>query len=387
MSAIGGPTVEMEPGPGRPQHQFVGLTEAPAFTEPVAGTAFTLLTDQRGSAHQGSNVYYLGLAVGKVTQVQLIAPRQFRIEVLIRSPYDRLVHSGSRFWDAGALELSLTDGLKLQLLSPAALIQGAIAFDTPQSAAARPRSGAGAMFALYGDQASAELAPSGPHALYLVQFPGAVGALKVGAPVKLRDFVVGEVRDVGFDYDARTGVLRTPVTVELDADRLHLAGSAQAGEDWTGKIDGVVSRLVRAGLRARLAQNPQLVGPYYVSLDFVPHVAAATLDLGSRPPQIPAASGGGLSAFATQLGQLPIEQIGANVRRITARVSALVSSPKLADSVQHLDSTDRSRGGAAGAASDRKLAARSRPDGGRRGGGPPESRRCGRTRRPHRGDG
>jgi paraquat-inducible protein B len=131
--------------------------------------------------------------------------------------------------------------------------------------------------------------------------------------------------------------------VELDADRLHLAGSAQAGqgtdEDWTGKIDGVVSRLVRAGLRARLAQNPQLVGPYYVSLDFVPHVAAATLDLGSRPPQIPAASGGGLSAFATQLGQLPIEQIGANVRQITARVSALVSSPKLADSVQHLDST------------------------------------------------
>ncbi|MGH8257245.1 MAG: intermembrane transport protein PqiB, partial [Steroidobacteraceae bacterium] len=298
MSAIGGPTVEMDPGPGRPQHRFIGLTEPPAFTVPVTGTAFTLLTDQRGSARKGSSVYYLGLAVGKVTQVELIPPRQFRIEVLIRSPYDRLVHAGSRFWDAGALELSLTDGLKLQLLSPAALIQGAIAFDTPQSAAAQPRSGAGTMFTLYSDHSSAELAPSGPHALYLVRFTGSVGALRVGAPVKLRDFVVGEVRDVGFDYDAHTGALRTPVTLELDADRLHLAGAAQAGQGaddgWTGKINGAVSRLVRAGLRACLAQSPQLVGPYYVSLDFVPHVAAAALDLASQPPLIPAAPGGGL---------------------------------------------------------------------------------------------
>ncbi|HEX4025677.1 MAG TPA: MlaD family protein [Steroidobacteraceae bacterium] len=345
VSAIGGPTVEMEPGPGKPQHEFIGLEKPPAFTEPVAGTRFTLLAGQRGSAKQGSGVYYLGLEVGKVTDARLIPPHQFRFDVLVRSPYDQLVHAGSRFWDAGALELSLTNGLKLQLLSPAALISGAIAFETPAPAASQPRSGTGAVFTLYGDQDSAELAPAGPHALYSVQFPGAVGALKVGAPVKLRDFVVGEVRDVGFDYDVRSGTLRTPVTLELDADRLHLSGTGQAGggqgggANWERTLNQVVSQLVRSGLRARLAQDPPLVGASYVSLDFVPHVAAAALDLTNRPPRIPAAPGGGLSAFTTQLGQLPIEQIGANVRQITARVRTLVSSPQLTDSLGHLDST------------------------------------------------
>ena len=346
MSVIGGPTVEMEPGPGKPQRRFTGLEQPPAFTEPVAGTRFTLLAGQRGSAKQGSSVYYLGLEVGKVTDVRLIAPDQFRFDVLVRSPYDRLVHAGSRFWDAGALELSLTNGLKLQLLSPSALIEGAIAFDTPAPVASQPRSAAGSVFTLYRDQSSAELAPTGPHALYTVQFPGAVGSLKVGAPVKLRDFVVGEVRDIGFDYDARTGALRTPVTLELDADRLHLSGAAQTaanqittGAAWIRRLNEVVARLVGEGLRARLAQNPPLVGSYYVSLDFTPHAAAATLDLGTAPPRIPSAPGGGLSAFTTQLGALPITQIGANVRQITAHVRTLVSSPKLTDSLTHLDGT------------------------------------------------
>jgi len=346
MSAIGGPTVEMEPGPGKPQRRFIGLEQPPAFTEPVAGTRFTLLAGQRGSAKQGSSVYYLGLEVGKVTDVRFIPPHQFRFDVLVRSPYDQLVHAGSRFWDAGALELSLTNGLKLQLLSPTALIEGAIAFDTPASVALRPRSAAGTDFTLFSDESRADLAPTGPHALYTVQFPGAVGSLKVGAPVKLRDFVVGEVRDIGFAYDASTGALRTPVTLELDADRLHLSGADQgagnsiiAGAAWIRRLNEVVARLVREGLRARLAQNPPLVGPYYVALDFAPHAAAAALDLGSTPPRIPAVPGGGLSALTTQLGQLPITQIGANVRQITARVRTLVSSPKLTDSLAHLDST------------------------------------------------
>ncbi len=340
MSAFGGPTVEMEPGPGTPQHQFVGLTEPPAFTEAIAGTRFTLLADQRGSTQQGSGVYYLGLPVGKVTAVRLVPPHQFRVEVLVKSPYDRLVHAGSRFWDAGALQLSLSAGLKLQLLSPAALVEGAIAFETPAAATAQPRSGPGAEFTLYDDQDSAQLAPSGPYALYSVQFPGPVGGLKAGAPVKLRDFVVGEVRSIGFEYDARTGALRTPVTVELDADRLHLSGAGEADQAaWARTLNDVVAQLVHAGLRAQLAQNPPLVGADYVSLDFIPHAGVAALDLGTEPPRIPAAPGGGLSQLATQLGALPITQIGDNVRQITARVDALVSSPRLTDSVMHLDDT------------------------------------------------
>ena len=337
-AVLSGPTVEMEPGPGAPQRVFVGLSEAPAFTEPVQGTRFSLLAEQHGSVQQGSGVYYLGLEVGKVLGVEMVSPHQFRLEVLVRAPYDQLVHVGSRFWDAGAFELSMTSGLKVQLLSTSALLKGAVAFETSAQAAALPRARAEQEFPLYQSEESAQLAPSGPTARYRVSFSGAVGELKVGAPVKLRDFTVGQVREVNFELDAQTGALRTPVTIELDAERLHLSATA-GGNDATAKLNGAVAQLVRAGLRARMSQSPELVGSYYVALDFVPHVAPASLDTASTPPELPSASGGGLSQFTTELGQLPLQQIGSNMRDITAHVRTLVASPQLQDSLHHLDDT------------------------------------------------
>lgn len=98
-----------------------------------------------------------------------------------------------------------------------------------------------------------------------------------------------------------------------------------------------LSRLVRGGLRARLAQDPQLIGPDYVALDFVPGAGRATLDTRTPIPEIPAPPDGGLAQFATQLGALPIRQIGANVRSLSARLDALASSPRIDDAVRHLD--------------------------------------------------
>lgn len=346
MSIIGGPSVEMEPGAGKPQRSFIGLEQAPAFTEPTAGTRFTLSATTHGSIVQGTGVYYLGLEVGKVTDVQLLGPHRFRISVLVRAPYDRLVHAGSRFWDAGALELSTSEGLKLQLLSIAALIHGAVAFDTPLQAASTALSAPGSVFTLYPDQSSAERSASGPLVLYQVQFSGAVGDLPVGAPVKLHDFVIGEVQAVGFDFDPHSGAVRTPVTIALDTSRLRIAGGAiepsqgvVAASTAQQRLAGAITRLVRAGLRARLAQDPPLVGPYYVDLDLVPHASHAMIDVRTMPPSLPAAPGGGLSSFATQLGQLPLQQIGANVRAITARMRSLASSPQLSDTMHHLDDT------------------------------------------------
>lgn len=339
-AVLSGPTVEMQPGPGAPQRSFIGLSRAPAFTEPVQGTRFILVAEQHGSAQQGAGVYYLGLEVGKVLDVQMVPPHQFRLEVLVRAPYDQLVHVGSRFWDAGALELSLTSGVKVQLLSASALLKGAVAFDTPGPAAELPRARAEEEFPLYSSEESAELAPAGPSARYRVLFPEAVGELRVGAPVKLRDFTVGQVREVDFELDAQTGALRTPVTIELDARRLHIpSGAGAGGNDWTGTLNEAMARLVRAGLRARLSQSPELVGSYYVALDFVPHAALATLDTNSTPPEIPAAEGGGLAAFTTALGQLPLQEIGSNMRDITAQVRTLVASPQLHDSLRRLDDT------------------------------------------------
>ncbi|HEX4051992.1 MAG TPA: MlaD family protein [Steroidobacteraceae bacterium] len=351
MSLLGGPSIEMEPGTGRPQRQFVALAQAPAFKTPTAGTRFTLTASSQGSATRGSSIYYLGLNVGKVTDVQLVGPHAFRYEVLVRAPYDRLVHANSRFYDAGALELSMSSGLKLQLLSPLALLQGAVAFETPDSAGDAPPSPTGSAFKLYGDKHSADLAPQGPEAYFAVDFPDPVGGLAAGAPVKLLGFVVGHVEDVGLQFDPASGQLRTPVTLAIDADRLRFSTESPAATASGGtpgelpgpaavtRLKGAIAQLVRRGLRARLAQDPPLVGADFVSLDLVAHAPRAQLDLKQPLPQLPAANGGGLKGLTTQLGTLPLQQIGANVRSITDRIRSFVNSPQLAQSLAHVQDT------------------------------------------------
>jgi paraquat-inducible protein B len=361
MSLLGGPSIEMEPGTGHPQRDFVALAQAPAFKTPTAGTRFTLTASSQGSASRGSSVYYLGLNVGKVTDVQLVGPHAFRYEVLVRSPYDRLVHASSRFYDAGALELSMSSGLKLQLLSPLALIQGAVAFETPDSASDAPPSPTGSGFTLYGDKQSAELAPQGPEAYFAVDFPDPVGGLASGAAVKLLGFVVGHVQDVGLQFDPTSGQLRTPVTLAIDADRLRFSTDSPAASASGGTVGGrsgntvastalpgaaavtrlkmAIAQLVQRGLRARVAQDPPLVGADFVSLDLVAHAPPAHLDLQQPLPQLPAANGGGLKGLTTQLGTLPLQQIGANVRSITDRIRSFVNSPQLAQSLAHVQDT------------------------------------------------
>ncbi|HWG76194.1 MAG TPA: MlaD family protein [Steroidobacteraceae bacterium] len=349
MSLLGGPSIEMEPGAGQPQRQFVALAHAPAFKTPTAGTRFTLTASSQGSAQRGSGVYYLGLDVGKVTDVQLVGPHAFRYEVLVRSPYDRLVHAGSRFYDAGALELSMSGGLKLQLLSALALLQGAVAFETPDSASHAPPSPTGSVFTLYGDKHSAELAPQGPQAYFAVNFPDPVGGLSSGAAVKLLGFVVGHVQDVGLQFDPASGQLRTPVTIAIDTDRLRFstdgAGNRSAGAATltqaaaVARLQRAIAQLVRNGLRARLAQEPPLIGADFVSLDLVPHAPPAHLDLRQPLPVLPATNGGGLKGFTAQLGALPLQQIGTNVRSITDRIRGFVNSPQLTQSLTHLQDT------------------------------------------------
>jgi paraquat-inducible protein B len=340
-SVIAGPTIVMERGAGPPQRHFTGLEEAPAVSETTEGTHFTVTARKRGSVDKKSTVYYLGLEVGTVTSMQFTPPDQFSFDVFIRAPYDALVHQGSRFWDASAIDFSLAGGeFNTRLAAPAALLSGAVAFDTSRSAAALPRSRAGDTFTLYTDEASAERAPSGPSAKYTVVFSDAAGGLKTGAPVKLRGFTVGAVTDVEFHYDAATGMLSEPVTIELEADRLHITGLASSAQtDWTGVLNSALTRLIGKGLRARLQQDPPMVGSDFVSLDFASDAAVAALDFKHTPPAIPAASGGGLGAMTAKIGNLPIEQIGANVRDISAHLRTLVSSPDVQDSLAHLDRT------------------------------------------------
>lgn len=343
---VSGPYIAIDPGPGKPTRHFTGLEQPAPVAAETAGTRFVLHAHELDSLKQGATVKYLGLDVGVVESDRLVDQGHgFDIDVFIRAPFDRLVHAGTRFWNAGAVRISTSDGLSAQFVSLPAIVSGAIAFETLPGGESGPTAKPGDHFELYDSEQDAVGAPIGQTISYRVQFGGAVGDLRPGAPVMLRGFRVGEVTAVDFAYDTREDRLETPVKLELEPARLKLDGaSPEANGDWTPAVNRALDQMIRHGLRARLGRTAPVIGRRIVSLDFVADVPSAHLILGGQEPEIPAAVSGDIAGLTAQAGAImskidavPFVAIGDDLRQVAAQVKGITASPALQQSVDHIE--------------------------------------------------
>lgn len=175
--------------------------------------------------------------------------------------------------------------------------------------------------------------------LFSVSFAGVVGDIRRGEFVNLLGFPVGEVKEVGFHYDAKTGSIETPITLALYPDLFPIVGATRPESAET--LAGVIRELVEKGLRARLERDPPLIGGHRVTLAIVPNAPAAKVEDGCGTPEIPSAPDDGLDSLAARLNAIPIDEIAHNVLDVTQRVDALVSSPMLKDSIDQLNGSLR----------------------------------------------
>jgi len=283
--------------------------------------------DATGITAKSTKVLYRGFDVGEVADLSLSNDRKrIELQLDIDNDLEPEVNTGSRFYvEGGSPSLSDLSSLKSIVAGPTIIL-------VPGQGKPQRR------FAATAGSPPKPLDVSVP---YLVRFSGDVGGLKPGAPVMLRGFTVGEVDRVELQTDPRTATITTPVVLLLDPTRFHLQGAPAAHPDWTEVMNATLGKLVQHHLRARLSQEPPLIGSPRIELEMQPDAQPATLSTHAGVyPEIPTdESGGGLSEFARKLGQVPIEQIGANVRAISDHLERLVASPQLTDSVRHLDHT------------------------------------------------
>jgi paraquat-inducible protein B len=352
-AALAGVTIGLAPGAGAPARHFSGLLEPPEVLPGTVGSTYELDSDAIGATRKGANVYYHGLEVGKVTDVVLTGSEQFQTTIFITAPNDRLVRKGTLFFNASAVEISLSgSGLSTQFAPGNAALSGGVEFDTPKQVGTAPHEPSGSHYPLYSDRGHALSGVRGPQILYRVMFQDPVGDLDVGAAVVLRGFPVGTVTDRTLEVDPATGAVSTPVTIAIEPVRLN--STRDVGElspQLVKSTDAEIEKLVRLGYRARLAQNPPLVGSRLVELVKVPGGPKENLQgtrsaKGDDYPLIPATSSGDVTALAakaddilSKVQQVPIAEIGADVRQITGHLNALLGSPKVKDSLDHLDST------------------------------------------------
>lgn len=348
-AVVAGVSIGAAPGVGgTPTRRFNGLMQPPPVIPGTPGRTFQLSAEKIGSLRAGSSVFYRGLDVGKVTALDLAGLKRFSVSVFLKAPYDGLVRPDSLFWLTSPLQVDLGEqGITTQLAPGNASLAGGVDVETPDRAAAEPEAGSDVAFTLYADRGGAIAGGRGPQLAYALTFPGGVRDLKEGAAVKLAGRQIGAVRDVGFEVDGDTGEIAQPVTIAIRPDRLHLRHVDLAPEgDWRPVADAAMARLVARGYRARLVQSPPVIGPYSISLEQVAKPRRAVFTPGSPEPTLPTVASADVSGLTDKasdildkIDRIPLTEIGADVRRITARLDRLVNSPQVSDSLAHLDST------------------------------------------------
>jgi paraquat-inducible protein B len=94
-----------------------------------------------GSLNSGSLVYFRKIPVGRVYDYAINPNKQgVTIDVLIERRFTNLVKKGSRFWNVSGVDADVSlSGAKVKLESLAALVNGAIAFDSRKTQALPPR--------------------------------------------------------------------------------------------------------------------------------------------------------------------------------------------------------------------------------------------------------
>ena len=147
-TVLSGPEIEVRPGSGEPSRKFVGR-DSPPLDE--SGLRLVLRAERPMSLRANSPVYYRGIEVGTVQQLEL-SPNAASadVTVLIQSRYAALVREGSAFWDSSGISVkgSILKGLEVDFESLRALATGGVEFASPPKS---PRAKSGTVFFLHAE--------------------------------------------------------------------------------------------------------------------------------------------------------------------------------------------------------------------------------------------
>jgi paraquat-inducible protein B len=328
---VSGSYIEMYPGKdGEPKRDFVGLDEQPVLPPDTRGRSFTLLTNDLGSLTRGSPISYQGINIGEVGDYKLRPGNKgVTVTAFIRSPYEDLVHPETRFWNAGGVDLTVgSQGLRIRANSWEQLLQGGIAFETPDEALSKPPSAAGSVFGLYDNRRAAERAPLGPTLVYVADFAGNQRGLDAGTAVELQGVEVGEVTQSHLRYDDHQHTLVTRATFYIDPERVQIMNMPRpASADRHEAVRQWVEKLVGDGLRAQVSSASFLTGLKLIGLEMDPGAPRAHLEREGDDVKMPSTTSGDLTAVLQ------------NLQSVLKNIDRATSGPQLGHALQSLDDT------------------------------------------------
>jgi paraquat-inducible protein B len=305
------------------RNEFTGLEIPPIVTGDQPGRHFILRADDSGSVDVGTALFFRHTHVGTVVAHELDQDgKGVTVKVFVNAPHDQYVNANTRFWDASGIDMTLdASGVRVDTESIISILLGGVAFETPAGTGALPEADPETVFHIYASRAAALKQPDREMRVFAMYFGEPLRGLTVGAPVEVNGLLVGEVKNIGFEYDERLQKPGFPVDVAVYPGRLRALSPEGMPDPTPAESKARIDALVEQGLRGQLKTGSLLTGQLYIAIDFFPSAAPAKIDWTKNPPVFPTQPGTMVELQATfmnlskKLENMPIEQISADLRQ------------------------------------------------------------------------
>ncbi|HSX84241.1 MAG TPA: MlaD family protein [Cellvibrio sp.] len=159
----------------------------------------------------------------------------------------------------------------------------------------------------------------------IMYFEGSVQGLQVGAPIKLKGVILGEITDIQINFDieqannGKSNIL-TAVTGDLVLERISRKGNEVTREFFEEAIGN--------GLRAQLNFQSFLTGLLYVELDFFPDTPTALYGAKADYLELPTVATG-FEEITKNLQELNLKGLTKNVEKLISRLNTIVASGEI----------------------------------------------------------
>ncbi len=157
----------------------------------------------------------------------------------------------------------------------------------------------------------------------IMYFLGSVQGLQIGAPIKLKGVVLGEITDIQINFQNSDKKVTAPetiitaVTAELIMQRINRQGANAKGEFFNEAIQN--------GLRAQLNFQSFLTGLLYVELDFYPETPVTLYKLQNQYRELPTIATGIEEVFKT-LQDMNLKGLVKNLDHLATQAALIVDS-------------------------------------------------------------
>ena len=339
---LSGVHIGIDPGiKSEPLENYLGLSTPPFITNDKEGTRIALRTENLGSLDVGSPIYYNKINVGEVTSYRLNADtKNIDVFIYVHEPYDNLIKSNTRFWNASGLELEISaTGISTRMESITSLLIGGIGFETPKDGISKEIDGETAFTLFDSYKVAQENTQLYNKLFYTMYFDDSLHGLTEDSIIEYSGVQVGKVESILLQISDDTSVIKAVVKASLRIDKFSSKASAKDAE-------ARLQKLVSEGLQAQLKVGSLLTGSQYISL-YVPPTRLITTEKGRNEFVLMPTSMENASRFPTTVSQTTLlnfdaTAISEQLKDTLASVEALVNSNDIKKTLSGLASTSES---------------------------------------------